>query len=168
MPPDAPPPPPPTPQSHDTRPRILNQQPPIYPDVATKKKVDVVVHVDIDEHGTPTGAHAASEPNPAFDDLATAAVLGWTFAPATPDGTPISSHLDLTVHFDPGEPVVGRPLAELHGVEVAERDRSLGEGLVELDQERLVLGQITVRVAEGRVYRRDDSSPGRKRTAQGA
>ena len=50
-------------------------------------------------------------------------------------------HLAVVVdEADPGQPLVGDAGAELHGVEVAQRDAAFGEGAVELDQQRLVLG----------------------------
>jgi TonB family protein len=112
--PDAPPPAPDVTSGSrppEARARILTQSTPVYPDVPDKKPVDVQVHVDIDEKGTPTNAHVASPPRPTFDDLAVATVLSWTFAPAMRDGQPIASHLDVTVHFDPKEPIVA-PVGE--------------------------------------------------------
>jgi TonB family protein len=84
-------------------PRIKHQTAPIYPDVpkARQKAVDVVVHVEVDATGAPANPRVISQPNPPFDDLATASVLEWTFEPARTAGQPVASHLNLTVHFDP-------------------------------------------------------------------
>jgi iron complex outermembrane receptor protein len=87
--------------------RITHQDPPIYPDVplAQRKPVDVVVHVELDAAGIPTTGRVTSHANPAFDDLAVATALQWTFDPARRDGQPIASALDVTVHFDPSAPI---------------------------------------------------------------
>jgi TonB family protein len=89
--------------STEEPPRIKHQTPPIYPDVpkAKQKPVDVVVHVEVDASGAPGNPRVISQPNPPFDDLATATVLEWTFDPARTAGQPVASHLNLTVHFDP-------------------------------------------------------------------
>ena len=50
-------------------------------------------------------------------------------------------HLAVVIdEADPGQPLVSDPGRVLHGMEVAERHASLGEGTVELDQERLIFG----------------------------
>ena len=50
-------------------------------------------------------------------------------------------HLAVVVdEADARQPLVRHALAELERMEVAERDAALGERLVELDQQRLVLG----------------------------
>src|SRR5450432_1232657 len=93
-------------------PRILQQTPPIYPDVprAKQKPVDVVVHVEVDGNGAATDARVVSVANAPFDDLAVAAVLGWTFEPAKQNGQPVASHLNVTVHFDPNLTVGGETI----------------------------------------------------------
>jgi iron complex outermembrane recepter protein len=93
-------------------PRILQQTPPIYPDVprAKQKPVDVVVHVEVDGNGAATDARVVSVANAPFDDLAVAAVLGWTFEPAKQTGQPVASHLNVTVHFDPNVTVGGETI----------------------------------------------------------
>jgi len=87
----------------DQPPRITHQHPPLYPDVprAEQLPVDVVVHVEVDASGSPSDPRVVSPPHPAFDDLATSAVLEWTFEPAHQAGQPIASQLDVTVHFEP-------------------------------------------------------------------
>ena len=50
-------------------------------------------------------------------------------------------HLPVVVdEADPGQALVGDPRAQLHRVEVAERDGPLREGAMERDHQRLVLG----------------------------
>jgi TonB family protein len=84
-------------------PRVVHQDPPIYPDVpaAQRKVVDVSVAIDIDADGAPSNPRVTSTPQPQFDDLATTAVLGWTFAPARRNGQAVFGSLGVTVHFDP-------------------------------------------------------------------
>jgi TonB family protein len=98
-------PPPPLPATEEP-PRILHQEPPTYPTdlpKAQQRSVDVSVHVEVDATGAPSNPRVISAPQPAFDDFATAAVLGWTFEPARKDGAPVASHLTVTVHFDPAK-----------------------------------------------------------------
>jgi iron complex outermembrane recepter protein len=96
-------------------PRILQQQPPIYPDLPKdqQKVTDVQVHVEVDATGAPSNPRVISAPQPAFDDLATAAVLNWTFDPAHKDGQAVASHITVTVHFDPK--VAGGEVVEVTG-----------------------------------------------------
>jgi TonB family protein len=98
--------------STEEPPRIKHQTPPIYPDVpkARQKPVDVVVHVEVDAGGVPGNPRVISQPNPPFDDLATASVLEWTFDPARTAGQPVASHLNVTVHFDPNAPRGGETI----------------------------------------------------------
>jgi iron complex outermembrane receptor protein len=109
--PDVRPPAPPLPSTEEP-PRIAHQTPPIYPDVpkAKQKPIDVVVHVEVDAGGSPMNPRVISQANPLFDDLATASVLTWTFEPARKDGQPVASHLNVTVHFDPGATVGGETI----------------------------------------------------------
>jgi iron complex outermembrane recepter protein len=83
-----------------TPPRILHQEPPVYPSGQTRI-VDVSIHVEVDAAGMPSNPRVISAPQPAFDELATAAVLGWTFDPAIAEGAPVASDLTVIVHFDP-------------------------------------------------------------------
>ena len=90
--------------SADEPPRIVHQAAPIYPDLPKGQVpgvVDVAVQVEIDPDGSPENPQVVSAPHPPFDDLATAAVLSWTFAPATHGGQPVAGALGVTVHFDP-------------------------------------------------------------------
>lgn len=87
-------------------PRVTQQSPPSFPDVprARQRPIDVIVHVEVDAGGAPANPRVISPPDPPFDDLAIASVLGWTFEPARSGGQPVASHLDVTVHFDPSAP----------------------------------------------------------------
>jgi TonB family protein len=100
------------PPSTEEPPQITHQTPPIYPDVpkGKRKPVDVVVHVEVDASGNLTDARVISSPNPPFDDLATAAVGTWTFVPAKKAGQAVASHVNVTVHFDPGATVGGETI----------------------------------------------------------
>jgi iron complex outermembrane receptor protein len=84
-------------------PQIVHQEPPIYPDLPKGKQplVDVTIDLDIDADGAPSNPRITSTARPPFDDLAIAAVLGWTYAPARRDGQPVAGNLGVTVHFDP-------------------------------------------------------------------
>ncbi len=97
---DAPVPPPPV---VEEPPQIVHQEPPIYPDLPKGKQpiVDVMVDLDIDADGGPSNPRVTSTEHPPFDDLATAAVLAWIYAPARRDGKPVTGNLGVTVHFDP-------------------------------------------------------------------
>ena len=91
------------PVADDEPPHVVHQEPPIYPDLPKDKQqlVDVDVELDVDGAGVPSDPRVTSAPRPSFDDLATAAVLDWTYEPARHGGLPIASHLTVTVHFDP-------------------------------------------------------------------
>jgi len=104
---------PPDAPAFDEPPRILQQQPPIFPDVARPRQqpTDVVVHVAIDATGAPSDPRVVSPANPPFDDLATASVLGWSFAPAHKAGQPVAGALHVTVHFDPAAPIRGETIS---------------------------------------------------------
>ncbi|HEX4419277.1 MAG TPA: TonB family protein [Kofleriaceae bacterium] len=97
-------------------PRIAHQTAPIYPDVpkAQQKRVDVLVHVEVDASGAPGNPRVISPPNPAFDDLAIASVLEWTFEPAHTGGAPVASHMTVTVRFDPDATAGGETIT-VHG-----------------------------------------------------
>ena len=126
--PDAPTPVPPT----EEPPKLLHQEPPIYPDVKTPKIVDVEVHVEVSADGAPTDARVISAANPAFDDLAIAAVQSWTFEPARKDGQPVASHLNVTVHFDPKATFGGETIAITDKVRGAARPLDRGASTFEL------------------------------------
>jgi iron complex outermembrane recepter protein len=83
--------------------QVVHQDPPIYPDVPKPQRttVDVTVDVSVDADGQPSDPRVTSDAHPPFDDLATAAVLGWTFAPARRNGQSVAGNLGVTVHFDP-------------------------------------------------------------------
>src|SRR3954466_4609654 len=105
----------PSPPSTEEPPRITHQSPPIFPDVprTRQKPTDVLVHVEVDAGGSPANPRVISQPNPPFDDLAIASVLSWTFEPARSAGQAVASHLNVTVHFDPGAP--GGETITVHG-----------------------------------------------------
>jgi iron complex outermembrane receptor protein len=94
-------------------PSIVHQDPPVYPDLPKGKQpiVDVTVDLDIDADGAPSNPRITSTEHPPFDDLATAAALGWTYAPARRDGAPVAGNLGVTVHFDPN--VTGKIAGEV-------------------------------------------------------
>ena len=119
----------------DTPAHVIEQSPPIYPDVppAQRTVVDVTVDIAIDPAGAPSDPHITSRAHPPFDDLATAAVLGWTYSPATHAGSPIASSLALTVHFDPA--VQGGGGGEVISVSgtVRARPRELDRGASTID-----------------------------------
>jgi TonB family protein len=110
--PPPPPAPPPDTPAFDEPPRITQQAPPIYPDVPgpRQRPTDVVVHVELDAAGAPSDPRVVSAANPPFDDLATQAVLGWSFAPARKAGQPVAAALDVTVHFDPSATAGGETI----------------------------------------------------------
>ncbi len=129
----------PVPQpSTEEPPQILVQQPPIYPDLPKPQQrvLDVQVHVEVDAAGMPSNPRVISAPQPKFDDLATAAVLGWTFAPAHKDGQPVASHLTVTVHFDPNA-AAGEVIAVTGTVRKAAKQLDRGASTIEITPSQL-------------------------------
>ncbi|HUG13225.1 MAG TPA: TonB family protein [Opitutaceae bacterium] len=79
---------------------------PNYPDELWKTGVEgqAVVQATISETGAVDKAEIVSADNPAFGEAALAAVKQWKFKPATQDGNPVSSNVQLPVVFSiPGE-----------------------------------------------------------------
>ncbi len=119
-------------------PRILVQQPPVYPDLPKKQQriTDVLIHVEVDRTGSPSNPRVISAPQPQFDDLATAAVLGWTFEPAHKGGEAVASHLTVAVHFDPGAPT-GEVITMTGTVRKATKQLDRGASTIEITPSQL-------------------------------
>lgn len=84
-----------------TQPRPLNSPPAEYP-AALRKSLrpgQAVVQVTVSKSGVVAGAEVRSADDPAFGEAALAAVQQWTFAPATRDGVPSASSIDVPFVF---------------------------------------------------------------------
>ena len=147
--PDAPPPPAPV----EDPPRVVHQEPPIYPDLPKGEKphvVDVAVSVDVDADGAPSDPRVTSAPHAPFDDLATAAAVTWTFAPARRDGQPVAGTLGVTVHFDPAAQGTGG------GGEVISMTGTVAKATKPLDR-----GASTIEITPSQLSKTAQSSAGK-------
>jgi TonB family protein len=76
--------------------------PPAYPADALRSKVGgrVMMRIIVDEKGSVTAARVLSAPDHRLADVALVAVKSWKFSPATENGKPIASCLDVPLLFD--------------------------------------------------------------------
>jgi TonB family protein len=84
-----------------TQPRPLNAPSAEYP-AALRKSLragQAVIQVTVSKAGLVVDAEAKSADDPAFAEAALAAVRQWTFAPATRDGIPSASSIDVPFVF---------------------------------------------------------------------
>ena len=86
----------------DTFPSPISQAKPSYPQEMLKKKMSGTVTVEfiVGENGRVLDAVAIDSTNPAFNELAVAAIKKWTFKPATRKGVNIRTLLRLPVIFN--------------------------------------------------------------------
>lgn len=84
----------------EARPRSTNRQP-SYPERARRLAIQglSVIEADIDEQGKVTRAVVRQKLEPALDEEARKAVLGWSFEPATLQGKPVASTKFLRIRF---------------------------------------------------------------------
>ncbi|HVR61807.1 MAG TPA: TonB family protein [Polyangia bacterium] len=84
-------------------PAVVEEQRPAYPAEARAGAVrgDVAVTATIDAAGAVTGVEIARGLAPALDRAALEAASRWRFRPATRDGVPIPSRVQLLFHFEP-------------------------------------------------------------------
>jgi TonB family protein len=100
---ERPPMPPPVDSSSGAQqPRLLWSSAPIYPDAARAEKVqgDVSVDLMIDETGKVAGMTVLSGPKP-LRQAALDALRHRQYLPAMVDGTPTTTHIVVTLHFEP-------------------------------------------------------------------
>lgn len=101
---EAPPPPPTVPP---TQPLARNTPPPAYPEALACDGVggQVVLQVEIGVDGRPASMRLlGSSGEAALDEAAIAAVRDWEFAPATRNGEPVTSRIQVPVTFSPPTP----------------------------------------------------------------
>jgi serine/threonine-protein kinase len=91
----------------DTKPEVLTQVAPNYPDEAAQKNVQdvVVLQVLVDASGRPQTIKLlrGSRKAPLLDGAAAAAVRQWTFSPARKDGQAVPSWFNVGVPFPPAK-----------------------------------------------------------------
>jgi protein TonB len=79
----------------------LKMIPPIYPKNQRQKGIGgkVLIEAMVDATGKVTSAKVIESPDPAFSESALKAVHQWVFNPATKDGQPISSKVQIPISF---------------------------------------------------------------------
>jgi len=95
-----------------TAPRLLRQVQPNYTPEARQAGLEGVVglSVQLNESGVPVKAAVTRPLDPGLDRKAIEAVAQWRFAPATADGKPVASTVNVEVRFQTvGSPGRGRP-----------------------------------------------------------
>jgi protein TonB len=82
-------------------PRILRQAEPRYPAAAKARGEEGIVVVEsvVTASGCPAGARVLRGATPSLDRAAIETILGWRFAPARRDGTPVAVYFTLTMSF---------------------------------------------------------------------
>ncbi len=104
----------------DSGPSYRALKPPRYPKEAldAAQSGRLVLDVGVDAEGLPTDVSVASATNPGvFDAVAIEAVKGWKFNPATKDGKPIASRVQVPVCFShTDESACPGPDAALDGI----------------------------------------------------
>lgn len=90
-----------------TPPKLLQQAPAAYTDQARAAGIEgaVLLSVDIDERGVPVRARVLKPLDPGLDRSAIQSLAGWRFQPATEDGKPVGSTVNVEVKFS----LVGGP-----------------------------------------------------------
>lgn len=80
--------------------RLISSVQPLYPPTAKMSHIegDVVIKTNIDEVGRPVNMHVISGPM-ALRQAALDALRQWKYAPATLNGQPISTQLEVTIRF---------------------------------------------------------------------
>jgi periplasmic protein TonB len=84
-----------------TAPRVIHSVDPDYDKASRKAKVQgvAVLSVLVTESGEPRDLKIVRSLNPALDRKAIEAVMQWKFAPATKDGRPAASRVNVEVNF---------------------------------------------------------------------
>lgn len=101
---EAPPAPPSVPP---TQPLARNTPPPVYPEALACDGVggQVVLQLEIGADGRPASMRVLTSSSEAeLDEAAIAAVRNWEFAPATTNGQPVTSNIQVPVTFSPPNP----------------------------------------------------------------
>lgn len=84
-----------------TPPRLIHSVDPEYDKASRKAKVQgiVVLSVLVTENGEPQDLKVVRGLNPALDENAIRAVSRWRFAPATKNGNPVATKVNVEVTF---------------------------------------------------------------------
>lgn len=90
------------PSSNVVQAKLLTSVAPVYPQVAAAQVMqgDVKLNLMVNEAGIVTLAKVLSGP-PLLRCAAADAAQQWRYAPAMFDGTPVATHVIVTVHFEP-------------------------------------------------------------------
>jgi iron complex outermembrane receptor protein len=97
-------------------PLVIEESRPPYPAEAHQAKGEVAVTATITPAGDVSGVELTSGVEPALDRAALTAAMSWRFKPATRDGAPIASRVQLLFHFEPPtppQPATPAPVAQL-------------------------------------------------------
>jgi TonB family protein len=83
-------------------PRVVRQEPPIYPYGLRKSGIvgEVLVGFVVDSKGNVVNAIAVRSNSPAFNEAAVEAVRKWKFEPAIVDGRPVNCRMTVPIVFD--------------------------------------------------------------------
>jgi len=73
----------------------------VYPDVAERREVDVVLNLTVGLDGRVTDVTVATSGGKAFDEAAVTAAHQWLFTPARSGDTPVRARIRVGFHFDP-------------------------------------------------------------------
>lgn len=84
-----------------TPPRVVKQEPPVYPFAMRRSgiKGEVLLAFVVDTKGNVVNPVVVRSNNPAFDDPAIEAVLKWKFEPATVDGHTVNTQMSVPIIF---------------------------------------------------------------------
>lgn len=99
--------PPAAPSVPPTQPLARNTPPPAYPEALACDGVggQVVLRLEIGADGRPASMRVlTSSGETELDESAIAAVRNWEFAPATANGQPVASNIQVPVTFTPPSP----------------------------------------------------------------
>lgn len=100
-----------SPSSSEAHPDYLRNPPPAYPGVARRRRIEglVLLQVRVDEHGSAAAvALKQSSGHEALDGAALRAVRDWVFVPATRDGVPVASVVEVPIRFQLSETTARR------------------------------------------------------------
>jgi TonB family protein len=84
-----------------TPPRVVKQEPPIYPSAMRRSRIkgEVLLAFVVDDKGNVVNPVVVRSNNTAFDEPAIEAVLKWKFEPAVVDGQPVNTRMSVPIIF---------------------------------------------------------------------
>jgi TonB family protein len=85
-----------------TPPRVVKQEPPIYPRAMRSSRIkgEVLLAFVVDDKGNVVNPVVVRSNNTAFDEAAIEAVLKWKFEPAVVEGHPVNTRMAVPIIFD--------------------------------------------------------------------